>query len=356
MKFIFATGIFPPDIGGPATYVERLAAELYQQGFDVGVITYSDAEVKEYDFLVIRVSRKWPAGIRHFVYFLKLLKLAKNCDLIYAQNVTSAGLPALLAAKLLRKRLVLKIVGDAAWERNKGYLKAVQEAVARSADKIIVPSLYLKKRIIGWRILEEKIEVIYNAPEPAPQLDISKNEAKTKIGISGDIILSIGRLVSWKGFSDLIDIMPDLLLQNPNFQLVIVGEGKEKLKAGEGVKLVGGVPHSQIPLYLKAAEMFVLNSGYEGLSHIILEAMQHGVPIIASNEGGNSELIEDNANGFLVEYKNQEQLKQAILKLWQNKDLQERFIQNSKEKLKGFTWENLVEKTTKILGETFPTS
>ena len=358
MKLIFATGIFPPDIGGPATYVERLATEFHRQGFLVQVITYSNVKDKEYDFPVTRISRKWPAGMRHFVYFLKLFKLAKNCDVIYAQNITSAGFPSLLAAKLMRKKLILKIVGDAAWEQNKGYLKPVQEAVARFASKIIVPSLYLKKRVMGWGIPGEKIEVIYNAPEPVFILDIPKAEAKEKLGLSGNIILSVGRFAPWKGFAELIDVMPALLKENSAFQLVIVGDGGERknlelkiknLELGDKVKLTGSVPHSQMPLYFKAADMFVLNSGYEGLSHVILEAMQHGAPVIASSEGGNPEVIEDNVNGFLVEYKNQEQLKNAILKLWQDKILQEKFIQNSREKLKGFTWDILVEKTTKIL-------
>ncbi len=358
MRIVFATGIFPPDIGGPATYVARLAAEFQRQGFDVGVITYSDAKDREYDFPVTRISRKWPAGIRHFIYFLKLLKLAKSCDIIYAQNVTSAGLPAMLAAKLMRKRFILKIVGDAAWEQNRGYLRPVQGAVARVAAKIIVPSRYLKKRVMGWRIPGEKIEVIYNAPEPIFLLDIPKSEAKEKLGLSGNIILSVGRFAPWKGFAELINVMPDLLKENPAFYLVIVGDGGERkslsakiknLKLENRVKLTGSVPHSQMPLYFKAADVFVLNSGYEGLSHVILEAMQHGVPVIASAEGGNPELIENSANGFLVEYKNQEQLKGAILKLWQDRNLQEKFIQNSKEKLKNFSWENLVEKTSQIL-------
>ena len=361
MKLIFATGIFPPDIGGPATYVKRLAQELHGRGFDIRVITYSSVKDREYDFPVIRVSRKWPAGIRHFVYFLKLLRSAGNCNVIYAQNVTSAGLPALLAAKLLRKRLVLKIVGDAAWEQNKGYLRAVQEAVARFAGSIIVPSLYLKKRVMGWRVPGDKIAVIYNAPEPREDsrlLDISKSEAKQKLGLSGNIILSVGRFAPWKGFAELISVMPDLLKENPAFRLIIVGDGGEKknlefkiknLELTDSVKLTGTVPHSQMPLYFKAADVFVLNSGYEGLSHVILEAMQHGVPIIASAEGGNPELIENNVNGLLVEYKNQEQLKGAISKLWQDKNLQEKFIRNSKEKLKDFSWENLVEKTLQIL-------
>jgi len=348
VKFIFATGIFPPDIGGPATYTERLAIEFCQRGFGVSVITYSSAKDKKYDFPVVRISKKYPI-LKYFLYLFNLLKLAKKCDVVYAQNVTSAGLPALLAAKLFKKRLALKIVGDAAWEQRKPYLKKIQECVAKHAHQIIVPSLFLKKIIMGWGVSENKIEIIYNAPEAVSQLTISKDEAKEKIGISGDIILSIGRLVPWKGFADLIAILPDLLKTNPNFRLVIVGQGKEKLKSGNRVKLVGPVPHSQIPLYFQAADVFVLSSGYEGLSHVILEAMQLGVPVIASREGGNPELIEDNFNGLLVEYSNQEQLKQAILRLWQNKELQEKFIQNSKEKIKDFTWENLVNQTLAVL-------
>lgn len=358
MKIIFATGIFPPDIGGPATYVAKLAAELKRRGFSIGVITYSSGFDNKHDFSVVRISRKYPLGLRHLIYFWKLLFLAKDADVIYTQNVTSAGLPALLAAKLLRKRFVLKVVGDAAWEQHKGYLRAIQGAVARFAGTIIVPSVYLKKRVMEWGVAGEKITVIYNAPQPLFLLDIAKSEAKERLGLLGNIILSVGRLAPWKGFADLILIMPGLLKENPAFQLVIVGDGGErknleseikKLNLEGKVKLTGNIPHSQMPLYFKAADVFVLNSGYEGLSHVVLEAMQNEVPVIASAEGGNPELIENGFNGFLVEYKNQAQLKDAVLKLWQDKNLQEKFIHNSQERLKNFTWENLVEKTLKIL-------
>jgi len=319
MRILLAAGIYPPDIGGPATYVERLAKELNQP-----VISYS------------RRLKKFPKGLRHFLYFLGLLWLARNADVIFAQNVTSAGLPALWAAKILRKRLVLKIVGDAAWEQKKNYLKGIQSCVAKGADKIIVPSQYVKKMVMNWGAPEEKINVIYNAVENSSLSNMTKEEAQNKIGIKGDIILSVGRPVPWKGFDDLRAIMPDLLKENLNFRLVIVGEDKK-------------VPHDQMIYYFKAADIFVLNSGYEGLSHAILEAMSFGTPVIASREGGNPELIEDNFNGFLVEYKNREQIKQAILKLWRDKELREEFVRNSRKKLKDFSWERLVEKTLRAL-------
>jgi len=380
MKIIFATGIFPPDIGGPATYVEKLANELVQRRFEVSVITFSDNKIEEkHDFPVIRVSRKYPKAIRYFIYFLKLLKLAKNKDVIYSQNQTSAGFPSVLVSKILKKRLILKVVGDAAWEsyanrvngfdnieifQRKKYdfftelIRETRSFVAKNADKIITPSHYLKGIISDWGVSKEKIEVIYNALGSSVDLDVSKEQAQNRIEIKGNIILSIGRLCSWKGFKTLIDIIPDLLKENSNFKLIIVGEGEErksleekikKLELESNVKLTGRVLHKNIPLYFKSSEMFILNSEYEGLPHVVLEAMQAGVPIIVSNRGGNPEVIEDNFNGFLVEYNNKEQIKKAIMNLHYDKELQKTFIRNSKERLKKFSWENLINKTIKIL-------
>ena len=380
MKIIFATGIFPPDIGGPATYVRKLAKELIQRGFEIEVITFADIKTENnYDFPVIKVLRRNPTIIRYVVYFFKLLKLAKNADLIYSQNQTSAGLPSVLVSKILKKRLVLKIVGDAAWEnyankhskfdsidifqkREYGFFtelfKKTRSFVAKNADIIIVPSQYLKNIVKGWGVPEQGIKVVYNALEQLSEPHIPKEEIKKKIRIKGDIILSIGRLAPWKGFSALIEVLPELLKENPNFKLIIIGEGEEKkkielrvekLRLKDNVKLIGKINHQDILLYFKVADVFVLNSGYEGLPHVVLEAMQFGVPVIVSNKGGSPELIKDSFNGFLIEYNNKEQIKNALLKLCQDKNLQKRFVENSKEKLKEFSWESLINKTIKIL-------
>jgi len=380
-KILLATPIYPPDIGGPATYTQRLANQLSQKGFEVIVITFSEKEIAENtDFSVITISRAYPKVIRHFLYLLELLRLAQKSDVIYAQSPVNVGFPSLIASKILRKKLILKVVGDAAWEsyatsrqkfddletfQKKDYgffieaIRSIQKLVAKNVDSVIAPSQYLKKIISDWGVPEEKINVVYNVPtEESSSINISNEEAKNQVGFKGNIILSIGRLSPWKGFQVLIEVMPDLLKENPNFKLLIIGSGEEKeklvnkiinLKVANSVKLVGRVNHSEIPLYFKAADMFVLNSQYEGLSHVILEAMQSGTPIIASNQGGNPELIQDDFNGLLVKYNDTEQLKRAILKLWQSRELKEKFIKNSKEKIKEMSWENLVQNTLKIL-------
>ena len=387
MKIILATGIFPPDIGGPATYVEKLAGELLQRNFEVKVITFSGTKTgKSYDFPVIRISSKYPKGIKHFIYFLELLKTAKSTDIIYAQNQTSAGFPSVLVSKLFRKRLILKVVGDAAWEsyannfkefdsidvfQQRKYdfltelLKRIRVFVAKNAEVVITPSKYLKNIVLGWGVTEGKIKVVYNALEQLSEPHISKEQIKKKIKIEGDIILSVGRLAPWKGFSALIDVFPELLKKNPDFKLIIVGEGEEKKKLGlqieklrlkDNVKLVGKINHQDISLYFKAADVFVLNSQYEGLSHVILEAMKSETPVIVSNKGGNPELIKDNFNGFLIEYNNKKEIREAIIRLWQDENLQEKFTNKSLQKLTEFSWGNLAEQTIAIFKDTIKSS
>ena len=387
MKVIIATGIFPPDIGGPAIYVEKLARELKNKGVNVKVITYSDNGVnlkhqRDYNFPVVRISRNYSLPIRYFLYFWNLLFLARNAEVIYAQCPIGSGLPGMLVSKILNRRFVLKITSDYAWDQycrsNKTLLKfpsleefqkkkfdliteirrKIQKITANNANKIIVPSYYLKKIACEWGIKEDKIRVIYNAVENLHCLAVSKEKAKEKINVKGDILLSIGRLVLWKGFSTLIDMMPDLLKENPNFRLTIIGDGPERKKLELQIRnhklqdkifLMGNIKHSELPLFFRAADLFILNTAYEGLSHVILEAMKMEVPVITTNVCGNPELIQNNYNGILVEYDNKEQLKESILKLWKDKNLQQKFIKNSLQELKKFSFKNMINQTLSVL-------
>jgi len=101
--------------------------------------------------------------------------------------------------------------------------------------------------------------------------------------------------------------------------------------------------------YFKASKIFVLNSGYEGLSHIILEAMAMELPIITTNVCGNPEIVQDGYNGLLVEYNNKEQIKNAILRLWKDENLRKKLIENGKKTLERFKLETMIDETLNIL-------
>ena len=364
MKILIATGLFPPDIGGPATYSEILKEELPKR--DIGVEILSFGEV-----------RHLPKIIRHFAYFLKCLSHGVKTDLIFAQDPVSVGLPSVLAAKILRKKFILKIVGDYAWEQWQNKIfnfqfsifnfidldkfqtqkfdfltelrRKIQKFVAERADKIIVPSEYLKRIVSeGWNVSEEKIEVIYNCVDGKIGIGAQSDNARQHI-------LSIGRLVPWKGFGVLIEAMSELPQE---IQMIIIGGGPEKerledsvkrLKLEGRVRLDGRIDRNRIKKYLDKTRVFILNTGYEGLSHVILEAMACGVPVITTSVGGNQELIENGYNGILVEYNNKEQLKEAILELWNDAELREKFVANSYKVLEKFSLANMIERTIEVL-------
>jgi len=380
-KILITTGIFPPDIGGPATYAELLANELNAKGFDVCVLTYSKQFFRSrhsHRVKIIRVWGKWPKGIKHLIFGIKLLGLARKRDTIYALNVWSAGFPSLIAAKLFKKKFVIRIVGDYAWEvgvgkdRVKlliddfqkakksgwiGMLYKLQGWVCKRADTVIVPSKYLAGIVKGWGVPEAKIKIIYNGVDFKPS-DLSREEARNKIGIHGNIILSIGRLVPWKGFRMLIKIMPCLLELKQFARLVIVGDGPDKKSLESMVKnmglsqkvfLVGKKTKEELAVYLAASDMFVLNSGYEGFSHQILEAMVAGTPIIASAVGGNKEVITQGENGFLVRYNDEFNLVEAIKTVWQDEKLRDELGENGKKTVQKFSSEKMINETLKVL-------
>ena len=147
------------------------------------------------------------------------------------------------------------------------------------------------------------------------------------------MIISAGRIEPWKGMDTLKEIMPDLLKQNPKFKLIIATK----------------LPHKELMGYFKASKMFVLNTAYEGLSHIILEAMACELPVITTDVCGNPEIIKDGYNGLLIEYNNKKQLKETILKLWKDKKLQNKFIENAKKTLEKFKLREMINKTIKVL-------
>jgi len=372
MKIVIAAEIFPPDIGGPATYSPKIATALVQAGHEVKLVCYSDKKQKDsYSFEIFRIKRS-KFKLHYVNYYRQLKKLARDCDVIYAQGPVGSGWPAVKVAKKLGKKLVVKVVGDYAWEqaRNSGVteigidefqnpeqkfsgkigtLQKIERQVCQQAKKVIVPSQYLKRIVAGWGVEEGKIEVVYNA------LNFLKKEFhEVKNSFS---IISAARLVSWKGFDILIEVVDELSKEKKDIFLDILGEGplhlvftnKIKKLKNEKIKLISSLPHDIFLQKLQMADLFVLNTAYEGLSHVILEAMAAGVPVVTTNVGGNPELITDGENGLLVEFNNKEQLKEAILKLYNNPELGKKFADNSKEVLKKFTSETMISKTIKIL-------
>ena len=319
-------------------------------------------------------------GIRHMLFFLRVLMHAHRAQGILTLNAVSAGVPAAWAARLTGKPLVVKVVGDYAWEiavqightflminefqksSKSGRIRRLdrlQRWVCRRAKRVIVPSKYLADLVEAWGVPQERISIIYNGVALEPVL-ASKEEARRHIGVSGNIILTAGRLVPWKGFRMLIKLMPQLLQVNQFFRLVIVGDGPDmamlrsvvrNLGLERKVYLVGRRTSAEMARYLAAADMFVLNTGYEGFSHQVLEAMSAGVPVITTSVGGNREIVVQGQNGFLVRYNDEFNLVEAIKTLWRQTELRDHLIANGRHTVAAFSIEKMYEQTQRLLNE-----
>ena len=364
MKIIIACEIYPPDIGGPATFVKNIIPVLKQAGHQIQVITYADSNDSADG--VIRISRKTNMFLRYLKYFLAIRKISQDADLIFAQGPLASGLPAILVKKLTGKKVFIKVVGDVAWERvyNQGKIteavddfqtkkysaaierqKKIRSWTVKNADLIITPSEYLKKLVYGWGVAPNKIKVIYNAIS-AKRKSQTQEQAKRQLGLEGKIILFVGRLTPWKGLETLIDLLPVWLMVERDLKLVIVGEGPSEkilklriknLKLEDKVRLVGRLDQTSVGDYYQAADIFVLNSAYEGLSHTLLEALSFGLPAVVSNVGGNPEVVKNEINGFLVEYNDQQQILEAVKKIAQNQELAKSFQKANQEVLEKFS-------------------
>ncbi len=380
MHICIITGIFPPDIGGPATYVSHFAQSLHQHGHKVCIITLGDA-VAPFPFPVKRVSRKYPLPIRLLLLFGILLRDGWRSDVWY---INGLELPAVLAGKLLQKRMIMKVVSDYAWERavnkelttdtvhefqNKkqhwkvGFHKTLRAWLTQQVKMVITPSRYVKKLVCRWGIPDERVQVIYNAVEIISEKVGSKIDARRQLALpeSAFLVITVGRLISLKGIDQLIRAIAWLRREqrgNKESYLLIVGDGPEKnrltevtetLSVAEHVRFIGQVDRKWVLTYLRASDLFVLNSSTEGFSHVILEAMMVGTPVIATAVGGTPELVVHEKNGILIPHGNFEELKDQIRRILQDISLRERLIEGGMRTVQSFSWDRLFQQTLHVL-------
>jgi glycosyltransferase involved in cell wall biosynthesis len=348
---LVATGIFAPDIGGPATHSGLVITELRRRNWRAYLVTYGPAGV----------SRRIPRGVRHAVYLLQCLVRARRADLVYAQDAVSAGLPALLAAKLLRRTFVVRVPGDYAWEQavqrfgvtdlidafqSRRYdvrtelLRRVQRWVVSNADAVITPSEYARRMVSGWTRRADRVRVVYGGSRfeeetaPPPALD------------DGVVIVTAGRLVSWKGIASLIE----LVAEHPGWRLVVIGGGPQAAELGARARMLkapvsftGALPQAELSRQVRRATVFALNTSFENFPHMLLEAMHGGVPVVATTIGGIPELIEDGKEGILVRPDDKRALGAAINRIVSDRDFRDVIVTNARAKARQFSVDRMLD-------------
>lgn len=370
MKLLIVSGIFPPDHGGPAIHVPSIARGLQELGNEiVAVITLSerlDHDDRIFGYPVVRLPRQRFRPLRWTQTISRIALLARQADVVYLNGLVLEGI---LATRYIIKRpVVAKVVGDLVWEkaRHSGVepldldrfqtanlpikwdlLRSLQRWYMARADAIITPSRYLSSIVAGWGIDPERIHTVYNAVAlRSVPFDVKGPKLYD--------IVTVARLVPWKGLSQLIEVVAELRLR-----LRVVGDGPLRAELenlarnnGASVSFAGHVAHDHILDELRSARLFVLNSIYEGLPHVVLEAKAAGVAVLASSAGGTPETINHGIDGWLVPVNDKDALSKAIRYLLEHDEVRERLAYNGyKQVSRQFGLATQTQDIAKVLAE-----
>ena len=321
MRVLVTVGIFPPDIGGPATFVPKIAKYFQDElNYEIEILTLSDNKNSNIndDFSVKRIDRNLPIIYRWLKTIFTIYKLGKNKDLIF---VNGLGTEATIANIFLKKKIIRKIVGDPVWERayskakisesfdefqvkNYGFSISLQKKVRsfsiKKSDIVVTPSQHLKNFILNLGF-KNKIEIINNG--------VFIPEENTNIFTNDQINITIvSRLVSHKNIEKIIRAISDL--NNPLINLNIIGDGPElnqlqkiSLESNNKDNIIfhGKLNRDDINHIFLKSDIYIQASNYEGLPHSLLEAMSYGIPVLCTPVGECKEILGNEDRGYILD-------------------------------------------------------
>jgi len=322
VNVLIVSGIWPPDVGGPASHAPEIAAYLLAAGHQVEVVVTADQPPAAAGYPIYYVSRRIPVGARHLAVSSLIARHARSNDVVYATSMLGR---ASVASAVVRRPLVVKLVADEAYERARrrglfhGDLNAFQEAPGdlriralrrardaglRRVDHLVSPSAYLARLAVTWGVPPERVTTL---PNPAPVLPslASREELREQLGFVGPTLAFAGRITRQKALGVALAAVKTL----DGVNLVIAGDGPDlpavrnralELGLGERVRFVGALSRQGVLELFRASDASVISSEWENFPHTVVEALAAGTPVIATAVGGVAEIVSDGENGLLV--------------------------------------------------------
>lgn len=297
-------------------------------------------------------------------------------DIIHAHSSFFCGLPASWVGKKYNIPVIYEMRGvweDSAVANGKlrynslpyRIIRYLEQKTIDNVDSIVVISDNLEKELIGRNIDKDKINIVYNGVDIKKFRNVEKNmDIIKKYNLENNIVLGyIGSVIKLEGLRFLIEAFSIIKQQKNNVKLLIVGNGSElenliKLAQEKGVRddivFTGYVDHKGIIDYYSVIDIFVLPRLNSRVSNLVtplkpLEIMSMGKPIVASDVGGITEIIQDNETGVVFESENIESLYKKCLYLIDNESERNRIANNAIEWVgRNRSWEININSYIKI--------
>jgi glycosyltransferase involved in cell wall biosynthesis len=341
-----------------------------KRGGEVYTSKFLSFLVSRFPDVIPRQMPKFPPELksifRHAIYNYR--RVARNRPALIITDVSS-GLRDILAVYKNKKqngKLLLVIQEQRVTYRinnpiAKRIVRACEKYYVRRADIILVNSEY-SANIARNKGLKEKTKVIIANPGLQPFPHVNK---QTEYNYDGDDeplkLLFVGECIERKGVKYIIEALGHLKDQN----IILNFAGKfspedpycknianliNRLGLKDRVSFYGFLERDELEKLYRSSSIFILASISEGYGMVLAEAMNFGLPIIATTAGAIPELVTDGVNGILVRPANSKSIAAAISKLYENKELIRKFSRNNLERIKNLsTWEDFENKLEKEL-------
>lgn len=323
MKFLLISGIYRPEIGGPATYLPTLAKALIDQSNQVEVITLknSGAPAQSEVWPVNYITRDQNLLIRFIKTVMLIIRNARSTEHIFSNGLIQETAIALL---FIKGKSVAKVVSDPVWERavnnnetslnvvdfntsNLKFKHKLQRTLLRWSlnrfEVVTCPSIQLKNIIVNWGVYKPIVFI--------PNGVFLVNDKSTNADFD---LVTVCRLISLKNIDKIIRASVKI-----NATVAVVGSGPEEyslrelaIALGGKVTFFGQLDRNEVSKILLRSRIYINLSDHEGLSFSLLEAMSSGLPSIVSNIQGNTNVITHGIDGIVVDVKDTNQLTDAI--------------------------------------------
>jgi glycosyltransferase involved in cell wall biosynthesis len=347
VKVLIVSGIWPPDVGGPASHAPDVAEFLRGRGHEVEVVTTADAPPPARPYPVLAVPRRHRVGVRHYRGAALVHHRARAADVVYTTGMFGRSA---LGATLARKPYVVKLTADPAFERSRrrglvegdvdefqgrrsgagvALLRFARDVELRHAAHVFTPSAYLRELALAWGVAGERVSVL---PNPAPVLPAelpARDELRRMLELNGATLAFAGRLTAQKSLGRALEAVAGA----DGVQLVIAGEGPDRnqleeraaaLGIAQRVRFLGARPREQVVELFRAADATILSSSWENFPHTVVEALAAGTPVLAMEVGGVAEVVRDGENGLLVPAGDTAALGEAVRRYFGDESLRER--------------------------------
>jgi glycosyltransferase involved in cell wall biosynthesis len=346
VRVLVVSGIWPPDVGGPASHAPDIARFLAGRGHEVEVVTTAAARPAAEPYRVRWASRRLPKGAIHLRTAALVRSRARAADVVYTTGMFGRSAAGALAA---RRPYVVKLTADPAFERSRRRglvegdvddfqgggggpvamaLRAARDFELRQAAHVFCPSAYLRVLVLSWGVAPERVSVL---PNPAPEIpDLpSRDELKRSFGLDGATLAFAGRLTAQKSLGRALDAVAAA----DGVRLVIAGDGPDRaplegrareLGIADRVSFLGAQPRRRIVELFRAADATILSSSWENFPHTVVEALAVGTPVLAMEAGGVAEVVHDGVNGLLVAPGDTAALAEAVRRYFADTELRER--------------------------------